>query len=315
MKKAKLKYRTVVISDVHMGMNGCRIDEVNDFLKHVRCDKLILNGDIIDTWALKRNGVWTKKHTRFVKLVLSKIVKRNTRVIYLRGNHDDVLERFLPMAFAGIELVENHVHRTADNQQYFVLHGDIFDSVTSKMKWLAKIGDVGYNLLLYINRWYNQYRSWRGMEYYSLSAAIKAKVKGAVNFISSFEDSLVDIAQSKGYRGVICGHIHTAADKDLGGVHYLNSGDWVESLTALVEHRDGRWEVLTYKAFLERREARTTEMLARREAKRLAKEQRAASHPGLVQPPAAHPTDVEDALPTALPTAIDLVFRQPVQHA
>ena len=265
---AKLKFRTVILSDVHLGSNGCQIDAVNDFLKHVKCDKLILNGDIIDTWALKRNGVWTKQHSRFVRLVLNKIEKQNTRVIYLRGNHDDILDRFLPMSFAGIQIVRQHVHRTPKGD-YLVLHGDIFDAITTHMAWLAKLGDIGYTLLLEINKWYNKWRAWRGQDYWSLSAAVKARVKGAVSFISSFEDTLIKIAHDKGYRGVICGHIHTAADKTLNGVHYLNSGDWVESLTALVEYPDGRIEVLDYLDFKKMLAIKKAERKARKQAREL----------------------------------------------
>lgn len=266
-KRPKLKYRTVIISDTHMGAPGCRIDELNDFIKHIKCEKLILNGDIIDTWALKRRwGKWTKKHSRFIKLVLNKVVKHDTKVIYLRGNHDDVLDRVLPLNFAGIRIISQYVHKTRHGD-YLCLHGDIFDAITTNMTWLAKLGDVGYTLLLKINRWYNRYRAWRGKEYYSLSQAVKAKVKGAVSFISKFETTLVDLAKQKGYKGVICGHIHTAADKDLNGVHYLNSGDWVESLTALVEHKDGRIELITYKDFLLRQEAKAARLAAQKQLK------------------------------------------------
>jgi UDP-2,3-diacylglucosamine pyrophosphatase LpxH len=263
MKRAKLKYKSVIISDVHLGAPGCRIDEVNHFLKHIKCQRLILNGDIIDSWQLKRRtGYWSKKHSQFVKIVLNKVVKDNTKIIYLRGNHDDILDRFLPVSFAGVYVTDKYVHRTPQGD-YLVVHGDVFDAITTHMKWLAKLGDVGYNMLLKVNRWYNAYRAWRGKPYFSLSALIKAKVKGAVSFISSFEDTLVDIASQRGYKGVICGHIHTAADKQLNGIHYLNSGDWVESLTAIVEHKDGRMEIIDYNEFLRRLEEKQLRMEAK----------------------------------------------------
>lgn len=271
MKKPRLRFKTVVLSDIHLGAPGCRIDEVNHFMKHTRCEKLILNGDIIDTWQLKGSGTWTVKHSRFIRLVLNKIDKHGTRIIYLRGNHDDLLDRFLPMSFANIHLVREYVHRTAKGD-YLVLHGDVFDAITTHMKWLAKMGDFGYNLLLKMNRYYNAYRAWRGKGYDSLSQKVKAKVKGAVSFISKFEEALVQIAKEKGYAGVICGHIHTAADKELGGIHYLNSGDWVESLTALVEHADGRWEIISYPDFLVRLSERKEQMEAKRQAKLMAQE-------------------------------------------
>lgn len=272
MKRVRLKYKSVIISDVHLGAPGCRIDEVNHFLKHTKCKRLILNGDIIDSWQLKRrSGYWSKKHSRFIKIVLNKVVKDGTKVIYLRGNHDDILDRFLPVSFAGIHITEKYVLKSADGD-YLVVHGDIFDAITTHLKWLAKLGDVGYNLLLKLNRWYNTYRAWRGKDYYSLSQQIKAKVKGAVSFISKFEDTLTELADQRGYRGVICGHIHTAADKQIGGLHYLNSGDWVESLTGIVEHADGRFEVIDYKTFNERLE----EKQARLAAKHLLKQQQVA---------------------------------------
>lgn len=252
MKRPKLKFRSVIVSDVHLGAPGCRIEEVNHFLKHIKCKRLILNGDIIDSWQLKRrSGYWSRKHSQFIKIVLNKVVKDDTKVIYLRGNHDDILDRFLPISFAGVFVTDKYVLRSAQGD-YLVVHGDIFDAITTHLKWLAKLGDIGYNWLLKINRYYNAYRAWRGKPYYSLSARIKAKVKGAVSFISSFEETLVDIARQRNFKGVICGHIHTAADKDMNGVHYLNSGDWVESLTAIVEHIDGRFEVIEYAEFLRR---------------------------------------------------------------
>jgi UDP-2,3-diacylglucosamine pyrophosphatase LpxH len=269
MKKAKLKFDTIILSDVHLGAPGCRIDEVNDFLKHTRCRTLILNGDIIDTWQLAGSGVWTKKHTKFLRIILKKIQKHNTRVIYLRGNHDDILKQFIPMNFAGIQLAETYVHSTPQGD-YLVLHGDIFDSITTHMRWLAHIGDFGYNLLLKANRFYNYYRAWRGKDYFSLSAYVKARVKTAVSFISSFEDVLVDVAKSRGYRGVICGHIHTAADKTIEGVHYLNSGDWVESLTALVQDKTGRIRVIDYKEFRQLQDAKTMQKLLKRQARAIA---------------------------------------------
>lgn len=277
MKKAKLKFDTVILSDVHLGAPGCRIDEVNDFLKHTKCRTLILNGDIIDTWQLAGSGVWTKKHTKFLRIILKKIQKHNTRVIYLRGNHDDILKQFIPMNFAGIQLAETYVHSTPHGD-YLVLHGDIFDSITTHMRWLAHIGDFGYNLLLKANRFYNYYRAWRGKDYFSLSAYVKARVKTAVSFISSFEDVLVDVAKSRGYRGVICGHIHTAADKTIQGVHYLNSGDWVESLTALVQDKTGRIRVIDYKEFRQLQEAKTMQKLLKRQARAIAQGE-SAPHP------------------------------------
>lgn len=244
----KLKVRTLVLSDVHLGTPNCRVDEVNHLLKHVRCEKLILNGDIIDGWQLRRSGNWTTGHTRFVRLVLKAMEKRGTHVVYLRGNHDDILARFLPFQFDHLEVVEQHVHEGVRGK-YFVFHGDVLDAITMKLEWLEHLGDLGYRLLLRLNRLYNQFRAWRGKEYYSISKAIKARVKSAVNFVSKFEDRLPPLARQHDCMGVICGHIHTPANKQIGDIHYLNSGDWVESLTALVEHFDGRWELVEFDRF------------------------------------------------------------------
>jgi len=172
----KLQVRTVIISDVHLGTPDSKVREVNHFLRHVRCEKLILNGDIIDGWQLRRGGSWTKAHTRFVRIVLKMLEKRDTKVFYLRGNHDDVLASFLPLEFENLTVVEEHIHEGPAGR-YLVLHGDIFDTVTRNFVFLAHLGDWGYSALLTLNRVYNAWRKWRGKEYWSLSKAIKARVK------------------------------------------------------------------------------------------------------------------------------------------
>jgi UDP-2,3-diacylglucosamine pyrophosphatase LpxH len=249
MSKPALHVRSVIISDVHLGTAHSKVEEVTHFLKHVRCDRLILNGDIIDGWRLRRGGTWTKAHTRFIRRVLTMIQKRDTEVIYLRGNHDDFIGRLLPLQFDRLNLVEEYILETAQGR-YLVLHGDVFDGIIKHMVILAHLGDAGYALLLRLNRFYNWFRALRGKEYFSLSQAIKARVKQAVSFIGKFEDQVASLARDRGCRGVICGHIHTPADKMIGDIHYLNSGDWVESLTAIVEHYDGRFELLTFQQFL-----------------------------------------------------------------
>jgi UDP-2,3-diacylglucosamine pyrophosphatase LpxH len=247
----KLHVRSVILSDIHLGTPHSKAAEVTHFLKHVRCDRLILNGDIIDGWRLRRGDPWTKAHTKFVRRVLTMIQKRDTEVVYLRGNHDDFLGRLLPMQFEHLSLLEDHILETARGP-YLVLHGDVFDGVVKNMVVLAHLGDLGYNLLLRLNRIYNWFRRLRGKEYFSLSQAIKARVKQAVSFIGKFEDQVSALARERGCVGVICGHIHTPADKMIGDIHYLNSGDWVESLTAIVERHDGRFELITYKDFAAR---------------------------------------------------------------
>ena len=244
MKKIRLK--SLILSDVHLGTVDCKISEVNHLLKNVKCEKLILNGDIIDGWRLQRSGGWTKEHSRFVRLILKMIEKKDTEVIYLRGNHDDILMRFLPLTFGNLRVVEEYIHRTTKGN-YLVLHGDIFDAVTMKMPFISHLGDLGYKWLLGINRLYNRFRAWRGKEYFSLSKVIKARVKSAVSFVSKYEDHLVTRAKKKDCVGVICGHIHTPDDKRIGDIHYLNSGDWVESLTGLAETTDGEFEIIHWK--------------------------------------------------------------------
>lgn len=249
MSKPVLRVRTAILSDVHLGTPHSKADEATHFLKHVRCDRLILNGDIIDGWRLTRDGRWTKAHTRFMRRVLTMVQKKDTDVVYLRGNHDDFLARLLPMQFERIQLVEDCVLETPRGR-YLVLHGDVFDGVIKNMVFLAHLGDMGYSLLLRLNRVYNWWRQVRGKEYFSLSQAIKARVKQAVSFVGKFEDQVAALARSRGCAGVICGHIHTPADKQIDGIHYLNSGDWVETMSAIVEHEDGRFELIYFKDFV-----------------------------------------------------------------
>lgn len=256
VKKTTLSYKTIFLSDVHLGTLDCKIDQVNHFLKHTHCEKLVLNGDIIDGWSLARRGGWTDQHTRFIRLVLKKIEKRGTEVIYLRGNHDDILSRFLPLFFGNLQIVNEYIHTNVKGD-YLVVHGDGFDAVTMNHKWLAVLGDIGYQSLLRLNRVYNIYRSWRGKEYFSLSKAIKARVKSAVSFVGNYEEQLKNFARKHNCVGIICGHIHTPDNKMIEDIHYLNSGDWVESLTALVEDDMGEFEVFNYKEFRARLDEKT----------------------------------------------------------
>lgn len=249
-KRPKFSCRTVVLSDVHLGTPDSKANEVVEFLKHIRCEKLILNGDIIDGWALRRGGKWSGRHSRFIRKVLKMMERDDTEVIYLRGNHDDILERFLPLAFGRLKVAKEHIHLTASGKRYLVIHGDGFDSVSTNHRWLASLGAVGYDFLLKVNRFYNHWRAWRGKEYFSLSKRVKAKVKSAVSFVDRYEELLQDLARHKKCDGIICGHIHTPEDKQVGSIHYLNSGDWVESLTAIIEHHDGRMELVGYESFL-----------------------------------------------------------------
>jgi UDP-2,3-diacylglucosamine pyrophosphatase LpxH len=248
--RPQLQCRTVILSDIHLGTDDSKALEVVEFLKHLRCEKLILNGDIIDGWALRRGGRWRGRHSRVIRKVVKMMERDHTEVIYLRGNHDDIIERFLPMAFGRLKVVKEHIHTSAGGKRYLVVHGDGFDSVSTNHRWLASLGAVGYDFLLHVNRVYNRWRAWRGKEYYSISKRIKARVKSAVSFVDRYEELLQGLARLRDCDGIICGHIHTPEDKSVGGIHYLNSGDWVESLTAIIEHGDGRMELVRYSEFM-----------------------------------------------------------------
>ncbi len=247
MKDTSFKnhYKTIVISDLHLGTEGSKAKEVSRFLKFNTCEKLILNGDIIDGWQLKKSGSWKRKHTRFFQRMLKMIQDLDTQVIYLRGNHDDFLDQIIPFRIGNLSLQNDYILESK-GKKYYVVHGDIFDSITSKMKWIAQLGDIGYTLLLWVNKIYNKYRTFKGLPYFSLSQAVKAKVKSAVSYISDYEDKLAEIAKIKNCQGIICGHIHQPVIKEIKGIMYLNSGDWVESLSALVEDFDGEWSLVYY---------------------------------------------------------------------
>ncbi|GHT31921.1 UDP-2,3-diacylglucosamine hydrolase [Bacteroidia bacterium] len=241
-------YPTVVISDVHLGTSFSKTVEAAEFLKSIDCDRLILNGDIIDGWHLRKNAhkTWKKKHTLFFRVIMKMMENFGTEVIYVRGNHDDFLDDLTPINFYNLKIVTDFVHESNNGKRYFVTHGDVFDHVTSNMRWLSKLGDVGYTLLLHINKHYNRYRTLRGKPYYSFAQAVKQKVKSAVSYISDFEESLVNLAKSKHCEGIICGHIHHPENKHYGDIHYLNSGDWIDSLSALTEDEQGNWNIVFY---------------------------------------------------------------------
>ena len=250
-EKTKLRCKTVIVSDVHLGMPDCKAAQAAHFLRHTRCDKLILNGDIVDAWHLKRLGGWNQAHTGFIRTVLRKMEKENTQIIYLRGNHDDILDRFIPIQLDNLTVTDEHVLSTSRGD-YLIVHGDGFDAVTTNHRWLAQIGGYGYNALLRFNRVINWFRQLMGKENFSLAKWVKAKVKGAVSPVGRYEAQVLELARWKQCKGLICGHIHTPTDKMLEEVHYLNSGDWVESLTAIIEHYDGTFEVITYDEFCAR---------------------------------------------------------------
>ncbi len=255
IKPEKYQCRTLFVSDIHLGTPESKADEIVTFLKMIQCEKIVLNGDIIDGWALRRGTRWSNRHSRVIRTILKKMEKQAVDVIYLRGNHDDILERFLPLTFGSMKIVKEHIHYCVGGKKYLVVHGDGFDSVATNHRWIAMIGAFGYDSLLKINRLYNKWRAFRGKEYYSLSKAIKGRVKSAVSFIDKYEEQLQKLAQQKNCAGIICGHIHTPADKMLDGIHYLNSGDWVESMSAVIEEMDGSMNVVYFNDFLQKRAA------------------------------------------------------------
>jgi len=242
---ATLRVRTVWISDVHLGTPGCRADALLDFLKHVDCDQLFLVGDIVDGWQLRRSWYWPQAHNDVVQKLLRK-ARKGTRVLFVPGNHDEFARRYVEHEFGGIEVVEDWTHTTADGRRLWIIHGDLFDGVIQCAKWLAYVGDSLYEFTLRLNRHFNSLRARLGLPYWSLSKYLKLKVKRAVSFISDFEMAVAREAQRRGVDGVVCGHIHHAEMRTIGGVLYCNDGDWVESLTALVEHADGRLEILDW---------------------------------------------------------------------
>lgn len=239
-------FRTIIISDLHLGAGGSKAEEVTNFLKSYSCKKLILNGDIIDAWQLKKYGVWKRKHTMFFKRVLKMIEENKTKVIYIRGNHDDFLDQIIPLRLGKHFQIRKDYILNSSDKRFYVTHGDVFDSITTNLKWLAYLGDIGYTFLLWLNKFYNKYRAWRGLPYFSLSQKIKQSVKLAVNYMSDFEEKLTELARSRDCDGVICGHIHHPSIRMIDGISYMNSGDWVETLSALVEDFDGNWNLVYY---------------------------------------------------------------------
>ena len=244
------KYRTIWISDIHLGTAGCKAEYLLDFLKHNEPDALFLVGDIIDAWQLKRGWYWRQAHNDVVQK-LSRKARKGARVIYIPGNHDDPLREFFGLMFGGIEVVGEAVHITADGRRLLVIHGDVFDGVIQHAKWLAYLGDSLYAVILKMNHWFNHVGVKWGFPYCSLSQYLKHKAKKAVSFICDFEEALANEALRRGLDGVVCGHIHNAEIRDIGGILYCNDGDWVESLTALVETHEGALSIVEWNRIFE----------------------------------------------------------------
>jgi UDP-2,3-diacylglucosamine pyrophosphatase LpxH len=249
--------RSLFISDVHLGTSGCKADLLIEFLRQYEAEIIYLVGDIIDGWRLKGGWYWPQVQNDVVQKLLRK-VRKGARLIYLPGNHDEFLRDYAGLNFGNIEIVDRVIHVGADGRKYLVLHGDQFDVVVAHSKWLAHLGDWAYTLALFSNDLLNKARRRLGLPYWSLSAWAKLKVKNAVNFIGQFETVLAEEARRADADGIICGHIHHAADRDIGGVRYLNSGDWVESCTALVEEFDGTIRIIRFSDEMNKPDAENT---------------------------------------------------------
>ena len=240
-----MKYQVVIVSDLHLGTKDSKAEEFIEFIENHPTELLILNGDIIDGWALNRGAKWKKYHTKVISRLLK--LSNKTKIIWIRGNHDEFIQEFIDSSFGNIEIKEDYVLQFSEHVEYdiwrrhcfYVFHGDVIDVFITKYKWLSKIGSVGYDFALWLNRWYNRYRKWRNLPYQSISQKIKEGVKQATMYINDFETTALKMAEKKGCDGVICGHIHQPENRIINGKHYLNSGDWIENMSAILIDEKG----------------------------------------------------------------------------
>jgi UDP-2,3-diacylglucosamine pyrophosphatase LpxH len=239
------RFRALFISDVHLGAKGCQAEKLLDFLRDHDADTIYLVGDIVDGWQLKSGWYWPQAHNDVVQKLLRQ-ARKGARIIYLPGNHDEFLRDYYGTHFGGVEVQDKAMHEGVDGRRYLVIHGDHFDLVVTQARWLALLGDKAYDFAITANRLFNALRRRLGFPYWSLSQWAKLKVKNAVNFIGQFEKTLVAEAERHQANGVICGHIHHAVIHDDYGIRYINCGDWVESCTAVVEHHDGKFEIIDW---------------------------------------------------------------------
>ena len=233
-----MKYQAIIVSDLHLGTKDSKAEEFIEFIESHPTDLLILNGDIVDGWALNRGTKWKKQHTKVISKLLH--LSNTTRIIWIRGNHDEFIQEFIGTHLGAIEIREDYkldINNTMES--YYIFHGDVIDVFITKYKWLSKIGSVGYDFALWLNRVYNTYRKWRKLPYISISQKIKESVKVATNYVNDFEVTALSMATKKGCNGVICGHIHQPADRMINGKRYLNSGDWIENMSAICIDKDG----------------------------------------------------------------------------
>ncbi len=248
-----MKYRSIFVSDIHLGMRYSQAEKFIDFLRHNEADTIYLVGDIIDGWAIKKRFVWEQSHSDVIQKLL-RAARKGTKIVFVPGNHDEFLRPFVPLLLGDrIEIVDEAEYESLSGKRYLVTHGDYFDSVTMTKKWVAKIGDLGYEMLLRLNAVLNYVRKLLGFyRYWSLSKFVKESVKKSVNFITDFENVLATYAVKQGFDGIICGHIHKAEIRTIGEIDYLNCGDWVESCTAVVETVEGAWEIVEWNQTLHR---------------------------------------------------------------
>jgi UDP-2,3-diacylglucosamine pyrophosphatase LpxH len=239
------RYRALFLSDIHLGTRACQAERLLSFLRHHDADTIYLVGDIVDFWRVRRTPCWPQTHNDVVQKLLRK-VRKGARIVFVPGNHDEALRDYCGTSFGGIEIERDCIHETADRRRFLVMHGDEFDIVVRYAKWLAFLGDRSYELALKCNGPLNWVRRRLGFRYWSLAAYLKHRVKLAVNHIGEFEHALAEEARRRGVDGVICGHIHHAADRVFGGIRYLNCGDWVESCTALAETATGELDIIRW---------------------------------------------------------------------
>lgn len=237
------RFRAIFVSDLHLGTRRAQAEAFLDFLQSTESEYLYLVGDIIDSWSLRQKWHWNQSHNDVIQKLLRK-ARKGTKLIYIPGNHDENFRDFLNLRFGKVAVLEETVHTSATGKRYLVLHGDKFDGVVCFAPWLAKLGDQAYEVSMSMNAMLNKGRRFFKLPYWSLSAFLKHKVKKAVEFLSRFEDAVVREAKHRNCSGAICGHVHTPEDRMIDGIHYLNDGDWVESCTALIEHFDGRFEII-----------------------------------------------------------------------
>ncbi|QDZ01933.1 UDP-2,3-diacylglucosamine diphosphatase [Nitratireductor mangrovi] len=238
-------FRTLFLSDIHLGSKPAKAEFLIDFLRFHDAETIYLVGDIVDGWRLRRSWHWPQAHNDVVQKLLRK-ARKGTRIYYVAGNHDEFLRGFQGVHFGGIVVADRIVHEAADGRRYLVIHGDQFDTIVHNVRWLAYLGDKAYDVAIVANRAIGLFRRMFGMPYWSFSSWAKIRVKQAVNFISAFQEVVTQEARRAGVDGVVCGHIHHATIEEMGDIRYINTGDWVESCTAVAENNDGSFELITW---------------------------------------------------------------------